>query len=233
MKENFSLKIGTMRTAFELNEGKAPKNLREVRVLDKDEDLLYTEKYNQGKLSCVISNDGHEKWEFFYNSQGKLSEENVNGHTTLYFYNSDGTLQSMVNIFNRTKTDYYYINNKLVSERIYDSEKLLWQTDYRYDTNGKIIYTCQYGNDCYGKWGVLNEEWFLYNHSNRLFYKKTEDYEERREYDKNNRLVLIRIKDVFWKENLEKQIYYNEFGFVDRINVNGKVDSLFDYLFED
>ena len=61
MKENFSLRIGTMRTVFELNENKAPKNLREVYVSDEYGHLIFTEKYNQGNLVSVVSEDGLDK----------------------------------------------------------------------------------------------------------------------------------------------------------------------------
>lgn len=235
MKENFSLKIGTMRNVFELNEVKAPKNLCEVYVSNGDGHLLFTEKYNQGNLVSMISDDGLDKWEFFYNSQGKFSKSIENGNVVLYFYNTDGTLLSNVNVSDDTITKYCYVGNKVISERTYSSSsgERLWQTDYNYSINENLIYQCQSGNDCHKTWNILDETWFLYNYAYLLVCKKSKDFEEQYEYDEEGKLVLSRTKDDFWKEKIEKQIYYNDFGFVDRIEVNGKVDCYFDYLFED
>lgn len=235
MKENFSLRIGTMRDVFELNENKAPKNLREVYVSDEYGHLVLTEKYHQGNLVSAISDDGLEKWKFFYNSQGKLFKRIENGAIVLYFYNANGTLLSNVNVSNDIITKYCHIDNKVVFEHTYSasSGERLWQTDYNYATNGNMIYQCQYGNDYHGKWSTLDETWFLYNNANFLVYEKTEGFEERYEYDEEGKLVLVRIKDDFWQEEIEKRIHYNDFGFVNVIEVDGKVDCYFDYLFED
>lgn len=235
MKEHFSLKIGTMRTVFELNENKAPKNLREVYASDEYGHLLFTEKYNQGNLISMVSDNGLDKWKFFYNSQGKLTKRIENGTVTLYFYNADGTLLSDVTVSDDIITKYGYIGNKVVFEHAYSasSGENLWLTDYNYSTNGKLTYQCQYGNDCYKTWRALDETWFLYNNANFLVYKKSEDFEEQYEYDEKGKLVLIRTKDDFWQEEIERRIHYNNFGFVSAIEINGKVDCYFDYLFED
>lgn len=235
MKENFSLRIGTMRDVFELNENKAPKNLREVYVSDEYGHLLFTEKYNQGNLVSMVSDDGLDKWKFFYNSQGKLFKKVVNGTVTLYFYNADGTLLSNVNVSNDIITKYCHIDNKVVFEHTFSasSGERLWQTDYNYSTNGKLTYQCQYGNDCHGKWRALDETWFLYNNANFLVYKKSKDFEEQYEYDEEGKLVLVHIKDDFWQEKTKKRIHYNNFGFVSAIETNEKVDYYFDYLFKD